>query len=123
MEISALDHIVLKVSDVERSLRWYHQMFGLPVESLDEWREGSRPFASLRISPFTIIDVIAGDIDGVNVDHLALVADRAGFDRFVGEHRDLIEMGPKSLSGARGRGDGVYLRDPDGHRIELRTYD
>lgn len=123
MEISALDHVVLKVSDVEGSLRWYHEMFGLPIESLDEWRAGTRPFASLRISPSTIIDLIAGEIDGVNVDHLALVTDRAGFDRFVDDHAELIEMGPKSLSGAQGQGDGVYLRDPDGHRIELRTYD
>ena len=123
MEISALDHVVLKVTDVERSLSWYRDMFGLPIESLDEWRAGTRPFASLRINSSTIIDLISGEIDGVNVDHLALVTDRAGFDRFVNDHPDLIEMGPASLSGAQGQGDGVYLRDPDGHRVELRTYD
>ena len=58
------------------------------------------------------------------MDHVALVTDRAPmFDAFVAAHADLIEMGPKSLFGARGQGDGVYLRDPDGHRVELRTYD
>lgn len=122
MEITALDHVVLKVGDVERTLNWYHTMFGLPIESLSEWRAGQRPFASLRINDSTIIDVLAGNIDGENVDHLALVTNRPDFDRFVTEHRELIEMGPQSLSGARGQGEGLYLRDPDGHRVELRTY-
>ena len=35
---------------------------------------------------------------------------------------DSIEMGPAELSGARGVGLGIYIRDPDDHRIELRTY-
>lgn len=123
MEISALDHVVLIVSDVERSVRWYRETLGLPFENLDEWRAGTRPFASLRVNATTIIDLIAGESDGANVDHLALVTDRHGFERFVEEHAELIEMGPSDLSGARGQGDGVYLRDIDGHRIELRTYE
>ena len=44
------------------------------------------------------------------------------FDAFVATHADIIEMGPASLFGARGQGDGVYVRDPDGHRVEVRTY-
>ena len=34
-----------------------------------------------------------------------------------------IEMGPLMLSGARGDGTSIYVRDPDGNRVELRYYD
>ena len=33
-----------------------------------------------------------------------------------------LEMGPLELDGARGVGTGVYIRDPDGNRVELRYY-
>jgi catechol 2,3-dioxygenase-like lactoylglutathione lyase family enzyme len=34
---------------------------------------------------------------------------------------DVIE-GPVSRWGARGEGVSVYVRDPDGNQVELRTY-
>lgn len=120
--ISGIDHIVLNVADVEVSVAWYQQMFGLGAERLEQWRAGEVPFVSLRVSDAILIDLFAAPVTGTNMDHVALVTDRPTFDAFVGEHADLIEMGPASLFGARGQGDGVYLRDPDGHRVELRTY-
>lgn len=122
MGVTGIDHIVLNVADVEASVAWYQQMFGLGAERVDEWRAGEVPFVSLRISESILIDLFAAPVTGTNMDHVALVTDRATFDAFVALHADLIEMGPKSLFGARGQGDGVYLRDPDGHRVELRTY-
>ena len=120
--ITGIDHIVLNVTDVEASIAWYGEMFGLGAERLDQWRAGEVPFVSLRVSESILIDLVAAPVTGTNMDHVALVTDRATFDGFVAAHTDLIEMGPKSLFGARGQGDGVYLRDPDGHRVELRTY-
>jgi len=120
--ISGIDHLVLCVTDVERSVTWYADHLGLAAERLDEWRAGAAPFVSLRIDDHTLVDLLAAAPDGRNVDHVAYVTDPTSFDRFVGEHADLIESGPASLFGARGVGDGVYLRDPDGHRVEVRTY-
>jgi len=31
-------------------------------------------------------------------------------------------MGPADLFGAKGVGRGLYIKDPDGNRVELRTY-
>jgi catechol 2,3-dioxygenase-like lactoylglutathione lyase family enzyme len=121
--ITGVDHVVLRVSDVERSVVWYGEHLGLAVERLDEWRQGRVPFVSLRVDETTLIDLQAGEPDGVNVDHVAYVTDRAGFERFVAAHADAIEMGPMPLFGARGVGDGAYVRDPDGHRVEVRTYE
>ena len=69
------------------------------------------------------IDLLPGEPDGVNIDHVAFVTDLAGFESFVANHNDDIEMGPLPLSGARGTGLSVYIRDPSGNRIEVRTYD
>lgn len=120
--ISGIDHIVLCVRDVERSVEWYRDHLGVDAERLDEWRAGTAPFVSLRVDDHTLIDLLADEPTGRNVDHVAFVTDRASFDAFVAEHDDMIEMGPASLFGARGQGDGVYVRDPDGHRVEVRTY-
>jgi catechol 2,3-dioxygenase-like lactoylglutathione lyase family enzyme len=120
--ISGIDHIVLCVSDVERSVAWYGEHLALAAERLEEWRVGEAPFVSLRVDAGTLIDLLADEPTGRNVDHVAFVTDRAGFDAFVASHGDIIEMGPTSLFGARGQGDGVYVRDPDGHRVEIRTY-
>lgn len=120
--ISGIVHIVLCVSDVERSVTWYRDHLGLVAERLEEWRACDAPFVSLRVDAATLIDLLADEPSGRNVDHVAFVTDLSGFDEFVATHVDIIEMGPASLFGARGQGDGVYVRDPDGHRVEVRTY-
>ena len=121
--ITGVDHVVLRVRDVERSVTWYGEHLGLTAERLDEWRAGDAPFVSLRVDASTLVDLLVGEPDGTNVDHVAYVTDRDGFDRFVEAHRGEIEMGPSALFGARGIGDGAYVRDPDGHRVEVRTYE
>lgn len=121
--ITGVDHIVLRVGDVERSVAWYAEHLGLAAERMEEWRRGEVPFVSLRVDDATLVDLVAAEPDGTNVDHVAYVTDRAGFERFLAAHADAIEMGPAPLFGARGVGDGAYVRDPDGHRVEVRTYE
>ena len=121
--LSGIDHVVLVVRDVDESISWYTDRFAVTVERYELWEAGASPFVSLRVSDSFLIDLLPGEPSGINVDHIALVTDRPSFDDFVRRNTDSIEMGPRELSGARGTGDGVYLRDPDGHRVELRTYD
>ena len=46
--ITGIDHIVLCVGDVERSVEWYRHYLGLVAERLDEWRAGeARPLGGL----------------------------------------------------------------------------
>ncbi len=121
--LKGIDHIVLVVRDIESSIAWYTELFDVTVEGYDLWLNGSSPFVSLRVSDSFLIDLTPGDVVGENVDHFALVTDRPSFDSFVASHVERIEMGPAQLSGARGVGEGVYIRDPDGHRVELRIYE
>jgi glyoxylase I family protein len=118
MRVVGLDHIVLVTPDAERLIAWYRDVLGLEPERLEPWRAGDVPFASLRVSAGTIIDVLSGERSGTNMEHVALVVD-ADLDALAAEHG---VAGPKDLFGARGQGRGIYLRDPDGNGVELRSY-
>jgi glyoxylase I family protein len=120
--MTALDHVVLNVADAEASIRWYGEHLGLVPERLEAWRRGEVPFVSLRVDDGTLIDLIERERTGDNVDHLAFVVDAARFDAFVTDPPVPIEFGPRSLFGARGVGEGFYVRDPDGNGVELRVY-
>jgi glyoxylase I family protein len=122
MRVRELDHVVLRVTEMERSVKWYSELLGLEVLRLDEWRRGEAPFVSVRITSDTIIDLQLGVIDGTNVDHVALVVDDVDLSELAASGRFGEVAPPRRLFGARGVGLGIYVRDPDGHGIELRTY-
>jgi catechol 2,3-dioxygenase-like lactoylglutathione lyase family enzyme len=129
MHISGLDHIVLNVEDVERSLDFYHGLLGLTAERVDEWRRGTLPFPSVRISDATIVDLVRAEParDGLrtNLNHFCLVTDDAELTPVCETLRAAgisIETGPAIRSGARGDALSIYFRDPDQNHIEVRTY-
>jgi catechol 2,3-dioxygenase-like lactoylglutathione lyase family enzyme len=96
----------------------------MAVEQLDEWRRGERPFPSVRVDRGTILDLVAGEPEGTNMDHLALVVSGVELADLAADPPEGLEVlgPPRQLSGARGIGTALYVRDPDGHTIELRTY-
>jgi catechol 2,3-dioxygenase-like lactoylglutathione lyase family enzyme len=120
---TGLDHVVLTVADVERSLQWYTSELGLAGARVDEWRRGEVPFPSIRVDATTIIDLLAGDRTGQNVDHLCFVVERVDLDAVARSGRFDVVAGPGMRFGARGDGVALYVRDPDGNMIELRHYE
>ena len=122
LRATGLDHIVLNVGDVERSVAWYTGELGLEALRLDEWRKGEVLFPSLRLDATTIIDLLPGERTGQNVDHVCLIVEPVDLDAVAGSGRFDVVAGPSRLFGARGEGVGLYVRDPDGNVIELRHY-
>lgn len=122
MQLVAPDHIVLVSPDPERLVAWYAEHLGTPVLRLEEWRRDEVPFVSLRVCPTFLIDVMQGERTGTNVDHLALTVTGVDLDELAASGRVEVEMGPADLYGAQGTGRGLYTKDPDGNRLELRTY-
>lgn len=116
------DHIVYVSPDPERLVAWYTDELGLEVLRLEQWRRGEVPFVSLRVSPTFLIDVFEGERSGVNADHLALTVTDVDIDQLAASGRFEVQMGPADLWGAQGMGRGLYVNDPDGNRVELRTY-
>ena len=125
LDVLSLDHIVLRVTDVERSLDWYTRMLGLAPVRVEEWRAGECPFPSVRISAETIVDLIDGDVDhdARNLDHFCVVVSAESLERVRASGAYEIVRDPDfELFGARGMADGLYISDPDGNEIELRAY-
>ncbi len=118
----ALDHVVLTVADVERSLAFYRDQLGLGVERYEEWKRGEALFVSVRVDATTIIDLLAGERTGVNADHLCLVIEPTDLDALAASGELDVVHPPAVLFGARGWGHGIYVRDPDGNVVELRHY-
>lgn len=118
-----LDHIVLNVSDIERSLDWYCNRLGLAGVRVDEWRARTVSFPSVRINAGCIIDLFDRPRSGENLDHFCLVVERADIDSVVADDSFEVIDGPGERFGARGVGWSVYLADPDGNTVELRSYD
>jgi len=134
IKITELDHIVLNVGDIHRSLRFYTEILGLEGERVEQFKAGKVGFPSMRINAGTVIDLFPrkahasapaeGKVDG-NLNHFCLVV---GADNFAGAVEYLkandiaIREGPVSRWGARGQATSVYFLDPDGNEIEIRCY-
>ena len=118
-----LDHIVLNVADVERSIRFYCDELGLAGERIEAWRRQEVFFPSVRVNAGTIVDLLQTARTGANVDHFCLVVAPTDFDALKASGRFDVVDGPDRRFGARGDGTSLYIRDPDGNTVELRYYD
>lgn len=122
VKVVGLDHVVLSVADVERSLAWYRDELGLEPLRVEEWRRGEVLFPSLRVEEGTIIDLLQTDRTGQNVDHVCLVIEPQDLDAVKRSGRFEVVDGPARRFGARGDGTSLYVLDPDGNTVELRHY-
>ncbi|PSR23013.1 MAG: VOC family virulence protein [Sulfobacillus acidophilus] len=117
-----LDHVVLEVRDLDRSLAFYSGVLGLVPERLDLYRAGTVPFVSVRVGE-SLVDLFVSDHPGSGPHHFCLTFEEPLASILV--HLDLHGIpytDPGSRFGAKGQGDSVYVQDPDGHTVELRTY-
>jgi len=123
VRVTAFDHVVLNVTDAERSLAFYCGVLGLEPLRVEEWRAGTVPFPSARIDAGTIIDLLPGPAPaGANCDHICLVVAPTDLAALAADSRLEVLHGPATRFGARGNGTSLYVRDPDGNTVELRHY-
>jgi catechol 2,3-dioxygenase-like lactoylglutathione lyase family enzyme len=122
VKIRAIDHVVLTVRDLQRTLSFYEQALGMrPVVFGDGRRalafgeqklnlhEAGREFEPKAHVP------TPGSVD------LCLLTDEP-LDAVVAHLRSTgvaIELGPVAKTGARGPLRSIYFRDPDGNLIEV----
>ena len=117
-----LDHVVLEVKDVERSLAFYCNILGAIPVRWQEFLNGEAPFASARTGA-TLIDLFPAKSPAIGPHHLCIEVAQSVDDIMAelasyGYHPDP----PEIRFGAKGQGLSVYIEDPDGHRVEVRTY-
>ncbi|WP_433315446.1 VOC family protein [Micromonospora chersina] len=122
VRVTGFDHLVLAVTDIERSLSFYCDTLGLAPVRVDRWRAGEVPFPSVRVNADTIVDLVRGEPDGSNVDHFCLVVEPLDWAEVVESGVFTVLTGPVPRFGARGTATSIYVRDPDGNTVELRWY-
>jgi len=123
-KIDALDHVALSVRDVERSARWYADVLGFKRQHEEMW-DGVPIFVGngdAAIALFPVRDKAGStshDRAAVRVLHFAFRADRENFLRAQDELRKRaipFDFQNHEIS------HSIYFRDPDGHQIEITTY-
>ena len=129
IEVRGLDHVVLRVVDVERALRFYCGVLGCAVErridalGLVQLRAGAALIDLVLVdSPLGRLGGPAPGASGRNVDHIALQLarfDEAELRTHLAAHG--VEPGAVAERyGALGMGPSLYIRDPDGNVVELK---
>ncbi len=129
VRILEMDHIVLNVSDIERSLAFYTGTLGLKGERIDAFREGKVGFPSVRINADTLIDLMetapTADKAARNLNHFCLVCEPTDLGALAQELRAagvVVTQEPVSRWGAHGQATSIYFLDPDENEVEIRYY-
>lgn len=124
-ELVRLDHFNQVTPDVPRAVRHYQDLGFRVTEDIQD-AEGTVYAAWMRRKP-TVHDTAATGGDGPRMHHVAFathekhnilaICDKLGALR----RSDMIERGP----GRHGVSNAfyLYLRDPDGHRVEIYSQD
>jgi len=129
IQIRGLDHVVLRVSNLDRALAFWCDVLGCGVERrLDELglvqlRAGAHLIDLVPVdSPLGQAGGAPPGAEGRNVDHVALRIepfDAAALRRHLEAHG--VEPGEVARRyGAEGHGPSMYIRDPDGNTVELK---
>ncbi|HJR25677.1 MAG TPA: VOC family protein [Acidimicrobiales bacterium] len=121
-EVQGFDHLVLRCTDVETTLAWYRDALGLETIHVEEWRQGDRPFPSVRVSATTIIDLLPGDPSGERLNHICIVVAPCDLVATAEAKGLRVWEGPVPRFGAQGDGTSIYVLDPDDLTVELRHY-
>jgi catechol 2,3-dioxygenase-like lactoylglutathione lyase family enzyme len=124
-----IDHVVLRIADLERSLAFYRDVVGATVEKRQEAIGLVQLRAGESLIDLTPLDGVLGrkggagpGAEGRNVDHVALQItpfDDAAIRAHLAKHDvAIVEAGRRY--GAEGEGPSIYVADPDGNVLELK---
>jgi glyoxylase I family protein len=120
VRVKGLDHVVLRVADMDRAIAFYEQVLGLHVER----RLESIGLVQLRAGA-AMIDLVPrteDEDDGRNMDHFAVRIEAMDVAA-IGAHLQRHGLDPGEVRrryGAEGYGSSIYITDPDGNTVELK---
>jgi len=132
IKVQGVDHIVVNVTDVERSAAWYSRVLGM--DRLEYGTDPERPrtamlFGKLRINlrPVRVSkdEWFTADREAAGSNDLYFLTEASPNDTFAHLKACGVQglIGPVARDGARGKLISVYCRDPDGSLIEIGSYE
>ena len=129
INVRNIDHVVLRVRDVERMIAFYGEVLGCPVER----RAETMGLYQLRAgnSLIDLVDVAgklgrmggaAPGAEGHNLDHFCLRVEPFEPEALIA-HLKAHGTDPGEVQqryGAEGNGPSLYIQDPEGNTVELK---
>jgi catechol 2,3-dioxygenase-like lactoylglutathione lyase family enzyme len=125
--MTTLDHIILKVNDIDASIVFYTEIMGFSNQGADG------PFTIIRVAEDFQMQLAPWGTPGF--EHYAFAVSKTEFDSIFQRVKTAgIEYGPSFDSvgsnsgpgveaGAKGDAPTLYFNDPNQHLIEIRHYD
>lgn len=129
IQLSHIDHIVLRVIDLDAMIRFYCSVLGCTIER----RQDEIGLVQLRAGS-CLVDLVPVDgklgrlggaapgAQGRNVDHFCFRVepfDAAAIHAHLAGHG--VAAAPVATRyGAEGQGPSIYLQDPEGNTVELK---
>ena len=125
MDLEGIDHVALSVPDVERSAQWYIDVLGFERRFSEMW-DGVPIFVGKGTTAIALFPVrpkessTRSEGGGVRMLHLAFRANRQGFRA---AQEELKQRGIRFGFEDHEISHSIYFSDPDGHDLEITTYD
>ena len=127
--LRAIDHVVLRIRDLDASLHFYCDVLGCTLDKRQEAIGLIQVRAGTSLIDLVPLDGMLGKrggsgpgSEGRNLDHFAIQV--APFDEekiraHLGANGiEIVESGQRY--GSEGTGPSVYVLDPDGNTVELK---
>ena len=122
-KLNFLDHVAIRVLDIQRSVEWYVRVLGLKEYRVPEWD----PFPVFLLAGKTGIALFPAHTDdkeldaaslNVKIDHYAFNVSNEDFQKAIKHYEALgLSFTVKDHTYFH----SVYTKDPDGHTVELTT--
>ena len=123
LRLQHIDHVAIAVSDLDDATTWYQEVLGLERRLAEVWDE-----PRMLCAGETCVALFAAEghpkpppgRDTIAMRHLAFRTDREGFEA---AQRELGARGIEFEFEDHGIWHSIYLHDPDGHGVEVTTYE
>ncbi len=125
-----LDHVGVKVTDLDRSIRFYSDLFGFEMVDRRMLGRSNVEAAAMQVGGSIIFLLHEASYQARSpeehggVDHFCLTFTDPEFREILERIQSMgvrLEGGVVPRTGATGRSDSQYILDPDGNQIEVKT--